>query len=955
MNVFTRNDLQYSVIGPRVFPTNAFEPFDDVWVRRSLHLRFEEQVARHPRRRAIYVPGREFSYEELNAKSNQIARVLVNRLGEAGKGVALFMEQGAMIVAAILGILKAGKFYVPLNAVFASQQNKYMAEDAGVEVVVTNNRNVALCEHLGVEILNLDEERLAGQSDNLDLQVSPEAVAYSLYTSGSTGRPKRVVQTHRNVLHNIRNYTNGVRINADDRLTLLSHPSFGASVSDIFGALLNGASLYPCDLKEQGFEGLARLMMEQRITIYHSVPSVYRSFLSTLTSDDSFPYLRLIKLGGETVAVHDVELYKKHFGRDCLLHVGLGSTEVNIIRQFFINHDTELAGTVVPVGYEVPGTEVIIVDDNKQAVEAGTPGEIAVRSEYLPLGCATMYLTGDLGLMQPDGCLFHLGRKDFQVKIRGYRVDTTEIEFALKAVAGIREAVVLGQEGKAGETGLVAYVVADRTIDPAEMRRLLRERLPEYMIPSQCVHLDALPVRPNGKVDRLALLQSVQSHDTQPSGGNAVCMFSPGGLARRRTDQPGGAGILPALEAGGTPHAVHVRTGTALGTPASSRQDAGAPGENGDTSTEQRVAEIWQELLGIDRVGPDDNFFELGGDSLLGLILLASVSRAFNVDVPWNSFHVDPTIAHLAALIDSSPREDSVESSGTLILLTAGHSSNPPVFIVPGSRGDVRARSTSRDFISHLAPELTVYALFPRSADGKTPGHTDVPSMAWDYIEQIRKVQPTGPYFLVGECIGAAVAFEMARLLVAVGEKVALLAMIDGRYTTFTRWLTGSLYNFVTSKYAREFPNRLGKRLRFVAKSFRRLPAGRQVCYVLRSMRTLGAEIESAFHDRTGKIVMTPRQRFQVQYRRTIRKYRPGFYSGSIKLLLSHDFAQQPIVREWQRVAGGVEVDYVPGYHGDIVTVYAELTASLIKRFYTEALAAVAGESKAGRVHQLQR
>lgn len=199
-------------------------------------------------------------------------------------------------------------------------------------------------------------------------------------------------------------------------------------------------------------------------------------------------------------------------------------------------------------------------------------------------------------------------------------------------------------------------------------------------------------------------------------------------------------------------------------------------------------------------------------------------------------------------------------------------------------------------------------------------------------------------------------AFEMARLLVAVGDQVALLAMIDGRYTSWVRWLTGSLSNFVTSRYAREFPHHLCRRLRLGAKGFRRLPVRRWVPYVLRSMRTLAAKIESTFHDRTRKIVMTPRQRFQMQYRRTIRKYRPGCYSGSIKLLLSQGFAPKPIVKEWQRVAGGgVEVEYVPGFHGDIVTIQAERTAVLIKRFYTEALAEVADRSKAKRMHQLQR
>jgi len=882
MSETSNTDSRYKVISPRVFCTNTFEPFTSDYLHGSIISRFEEQVSRNPGARAIYTFNKQYTYDELNSAANQVARILVDRLAEHDKAVGMFIGQGALSIAAILGILKAGKFYVPLHAAFSSEQKAAIIARSKVALLLADNKHSRSCERLGVQTLNLEKQRLEWPSNNLDLQIPADAVAYTLHTSGSTGKPKAVVHTHRNVLHNVMNYTNGLHISAEDRLTLLTSATFGASVSAIFGALLNGASLYPFDLKERGFQALTELLKDEEITIYHSIPSVYRNFLSALAGDDSFPKLRVIKLGGDSVTVRDVELFKKHFHRECLLHVGLGSTEVHIVRQFFLNHDTEMSGPLVPVGYEVPGTEVTILDDSGQLAEPGSVGEIAIRSEYLPLGNGSLYRTGDLGLIDHDGCLFHLGRMDCQVKIRGYRVQLTEVELALQEFPGVKEAAVSAVSKEGGEKTLVAYLVSTRPINTGELRRFLRERLADYMLPSHYVFLDALPSTANGKVDRTALAEV--------------------GDFQERT--------------------------------ASSDDDLIGP-------TERRLAAIWKEILSLDRVGRNDNFFEAGGDSLMSLILVTRMTNAFKVDLPGNSPYQHQNIASLAALVDGAPRWSSVEAAGarTLIQIAEGTASNPPVFIVPGGQGGAHAPVTSDHFLEHLAPDLPVYALVPRSADGKTPGHTDVTGMASDYIEEIRKVQPTGPYFLVGGCIGGPVAFEMARQLDSSGDKVALLAMIDGRYTTASRWLAASLHNLATSRYLRESPQRMRDGLRLMAKALRRIPSGSRIAYLMRLARTLAEEIEATFHAQTPTIVLTKRQRFQFQYRRTLRQYRPGYYSGDLKLILSDEFAEKKVVKEWQAVVGGtVEAEFIPGQHKQILSTCAFKTAQLVNTFYRQAI-----------------
>jgi acyl-coenzyme A synthetase/AMP-(fatty) acid ligase len=320
-----------------------------------------------------------------------------------------------------------------------------------------------------------------------------------IYTSGSTGQPKGVVQTHRNVLHDIMNYTNAFHICRDDRLLTLTAYSFADTARTTNGALFNGASLYPLDVREEGLTHLAEWLIQQEITIYRSVPTTFRHFISTLSGKEQFPKLRLVYMAGEPVNKRDVDLYKRHFSSDCIFINGIGSTECLTYRWYFMNKETNIDDNNVPVGYPLKDMEILLFDGDGNEVGSNQIGEMAVRSRYLSPGYwrktdftraaflpstesggERTYRTGDLGLMLDDGCLLHMGRKDFQVKVRGHRVEVGEIEAALLNSGKIKEVVVTLREDRPGDQRLVAYVVPAETPAPTvtAMRHALAEKLP---------------------------------------------------------------------------------------------------------------------------------------------------------------------------------------------------------------------------------------------------------------------------------------------------------------------------------------------------------------------------------------------------------------------------------------------------------------------------------------------
>jgi amino acid adenylation domain-containing protein len=529
------------------------------------------------------------------------------------------------MIAALLGVLKAGNSYVPLDPSNPHQRIRYILEDSQSKAVITDAVNFELASSLiqgRLPIINIDRLDANEAMPVLNrANMTPDRMVYILYTSGSTGAPKGVVQNHRNVMHFIRNYTNNLKISADDNLALLASHSFDAAVMDVYGALLNGATLCPLDLREAGVKGLSAWLIERQITIYHSTPTVYRYFVNELKGDESFPKLRLVVLGGEEVCNSDVEAYKRFFTDTCVLVNGFGPTESTVTLQFFVSKDTDVRRNSVPIGFPVEETEVLLL--NADGRESGVRGEIAIKSPYVALGywrkpeltqtaflsaegATRIYRTGDMGKLLPQGSIEYCGRKDDQVKIRGMRVEPGEIESILCRHPAVRECIVAARPGRLGDTNLVAYVVArdGQTIDRTIIKQYLRDNLPAYMIPSALVTMDALPLTPTGKIDRRS---------------------------------------LPA--------------------PDWSLRETEAEFVQAETETAQTLAEIWRELLSVDRISIHDNFFDLGGHSLLATRLAARIREILKIDVPLRSLFETPTLGDLSVLVDTLLESDRGHSA----------------------------------------------------------------------------------------------------------------------------------------------------------------------------------------------------------------------------------------------------------------------------------------------------
>ena len=609
--------LSQEVIRAKCFDSSAlFVPFKRQEIEQSIPERFEKMAARYPDCIAIKTQSRTLTYRELNEQANRLARALLVKRGERQESVMLLFEHGSQEVTALLGTLKAGKFYVPLDPSFPPDRIRMILHDCGASVLATNRLNLQLARSLAtgsIEVLDMDTLSADISDRALSLSLSPRLIACILYTSGSTGQPKGVVQDHRSILHRAMICTNMLHITRNDRLSLLHSCSFGAAIYHLFGSLLNGAALFPFDAQTGGGFPLARWLSSERISVYHSAPSLFRQLTAALNGSEELTGLRAVSLTGSPISSDDVRLYKKYFPeRSILVHL-MGATETGWMCQHFIDHASSVADGTIPVGYAVEDKEIILVDDNGDAVSDGQAGEISVKSRYLAAGYwgnaeltqakfkpdpsggdECTYLTGDLGRMREDGCLVHLGRKDFLAKIRGFRVEVGEVESALVALGYIREAAVLARSNRQNEKGLLAYVVpaAQSAFTLTSLRAALREKLPEYMIPERIVILNAMPLTANGKIDRGALPDPDRSRPPLDT-----------------------AFLLPR------------------------------------TPIEETMVGLWREVLNLSAVGIHDNFFDLGGHSLAATRLISRVIQEFYLELPIKALFESPTVAAMSAVI----------------------------------------------------------------------------------------------------------------------------------------------------------------------------------------------------------------------------------------------------------------------------------------------------------------
>ncbi len=652
----------------RSFPPDAY-----------VHELFEREAARAPESTALVFDGRRLSYAELNRKANQLAHRL-RRLGVGPeRTVAVCFKRSAEMIVGILGVLKAGGAYAPLDPSAPRERLSFMLADTGTAVVLTQQSLAhlfasALAERPELTVLSLDADRPAAEDacdDNPARTLSPDNLAYVLYTSGSTGRPKGVMVSHRNLANSILAQLDSLREPVESTPLLMSY-FFDGSLFNIFCPLCQGGTLVVLrDGQQADPSAVLGLIAEEGVRHIFTVPSFYTLLLER-AAPEHLQSVRVVHVGGEVCSTQLVNRHRRLLPQADFFNE-YGPTETTVWCAQYLCRSPE-GKSFVPVGRPTANAEVYLLDERLQPVPVGVPGQIyvggcGVARGYLnrpgltadafiphPFGDEPgrrLYRTGDLARLEPDGNIVFLERIDRQVKLRGYRIELGEIEAELCAHEALRHAVLDVREEVPGDQRLAAYVVADKERRPTaeELREHLKSRLPEYMIPSAFVFLDALPLTRNGKLDRQAL----------PSPDNA---------------RPTAAG------------------------------DYVAP----RTKLESSLAEVWQEILGVECVGARDNFFDLGGDSLRAALLINRLTEWLGEFVYVVALFEAPTVEALSEYLTEHYSEALSRVLGV---------EEEKATAASGERAEV-APVVNAESLS-LVRELIGNATFPRTPAEKNP------------------------------------------------------------------------------------------------------------------------------------------------------------------------------------------------------------------------------------------
>ena len=705
---------------------------------KCIHQLFEEQVERNPDAVAVVFKDEQLTYYELNYRANQLAHYLRSLGVGADELVGICLERSINMIVGLLGILKAGRAYVPLDPEYPQERLSFMLRDAQISVLLTQQSFVNKLPNHTAQVVCLDSDAHLIEEcsqDNAITYVQSTNLAYVMYTSGSTGQPKGVEVVHRGV-NRLLFGANYVYLDATQTFLQLAPISFDASTFEIWGALVHGAKfvLFPATIPTS--QNLRQEIDKHGITILWLTAALFNSIID----DDSqaLSGIKQLLIGGEALSISHVRKALEHLPFTQIIN-GYGPTESTtftccypIPRQIDANRES------IPIGCPISNTQVYILDPYLQPVPIGVPGELHIGGaglargylnrpeltdeKFIPkpfdAGGSRLYKTGDLARYLPDGNIEYLGRIDNQVKIRGFRIELGEIEAVLSQHKDVQVACVIVREDSPGEKRLVAYVVPQKqvTLTISELRQFLANKLPGYMIPNAFVILESLPLTPNGKVDRHALKAPSQSSDSDKF-----------------------------IEA--------------------------------RNKLELKLVQIWSKILRVDKIGVHDNFFDLGGHSLLASYLMAQIKQEFSKDIPLTTLFQNPTIEQLATII----QKDSVYFNSSCLVAIQSHGTNPPFFCVPGAGG--------RPFYfyhlgRYLGEEQPLYS-FENDLYEKLGSITRIEDIASIYIAAMQTVQPQGPYFLGGHSYGGNVAFEMAQQLHKQGQKVALLAIIDSSAPTY--------------------------------------------------------------------------------------------------------------------------------------------------------------------------
>ena len=698
---------------------------------KSLPQLFAELVERVPFHTAVRMGQERIDYQTLNGRANQLAHYLKKQGVGIETFVGICVERSIDMVVAILGVLKAGGAYIPLDPNFPQKRMAYILEDTQAPLLLTQQKLVDLFPEDQTTIcLDSDWPTIAAESEaNPTEYPAPENLAYVIYTSGSTGKPKGTLLMHRGVVNYLNWCNRTYDIANGGGSPIISSIGFDLVLTSFYPALLAGAGLTLLP-EGQEIESLVTTLQENNnFSLIKITPGHLDILNQMLPRADSSQQARAILVGGEALTSERLAFWQTYAPNTRLTnHYGPTETVIGCCTYPVLG---PMTGNV-PIGRPIDNTQLYIVDKQMQPVPIGIAGELLIGGVAVARGYlnrpeltsekfipnpfsedpeARLYKTGDLARYLPDGNIEFLGRFDHQIKVRGYRIELGEIEAALKQHPDLQQCAVLARENSLGFNELVAYVVPKEDAFAVDgLRPYLLEYLPAYMIPSFFVMMEALPLTANGKLDRRALpepeLSSLQKQYVAPRD-----------------------------------------------------------------SLELTLAPIWEEVLGIRPISIHDNFFDLGGNSLLAVRLMARIQHQFGRNLPLATLLQGGTIAQLADWM----RQETTPDWSPLVAIQP-HGEKRPFFCVPGAGGNVvYLNSLARN----LGTEQPFYGLQAKGLDAQSDPHYSVEEMAAYYLEAIRTVQPEGPYLLGGHSLGGWVAFEIAQLLQRQGETVDLVAIID--------------------------------------------------------------------------------------------------------------------------------------------------------------------------------
>jgi amino acid adenylation domain-containing protein len=837
---------------------------------------FQRQSRTAPSAIAVQCGDTSLTYAELDERSDRIAGYLQARGAGPETLVGICLDRSVDLLVTLLGVLKAGAAYLPLDPAFPAERLAFMIEDSAAPLIVTETRlRHLLPAATQASIVRLDVEAEAIDAADATGERSPADggdLAYVLYTSGSTGRPKGVQITHRSLANLLLSMQREPGMTASDRLLSVTTLSFDIAGLELFLPLVTGARVCLATREDATDPArLAGLIEAGAITMMQATPATWRMLL-----EDGWagrPELTIL-CGGEAMPR---DLAAQLLPRARTVWNMYGPTETTI---WSTVERVSAGDEPVSIGRPIANTEVYVLDRQLQPVPAGMPGELYIGGDGVARGYlnrpdltaerfvrdpfsgrqdARIYRTGDLARFLRDGRLECLGRLDQQIKLRGFRIELGEIEAVLTSHDAVAAAVVTLRTDHAREPRLVGYVVpaAGSNVEVDALRTYLRERLPSYMVPSQVVELDRLPLTPNGKADRAAL-------------------------------------PAPPPPAG-----------------------ASSPSQSATSPAERVMAGIWAELLNVPEVRPDDDFFELGGHSLLAVRLMSRIEKAFGRKLALATLFEARTVRQLAEIVDGR-RERSAWVS-LVPVQTSG--SKPPFFCVHSVGGEVLVYSA---LAARLAPDQPFIAFRASGYDADSEPLRSIEEQAALYIREMIAFDPLGPYYIGGYSHGGRVALEMALQLKAQGKTVAFLGIIDTtpcrlRVPALSRFL-GGLRNLPLWFWYDACRSPIRQHLDRAHRLGRRLSRRLLACV----WRREGSSAHSALDDMM-TIEQLPAwiQELYRSHHAAFVRYRPTRRCGDVTVFRA---LGQPLMSNhepdlgWKRVSDGtVDVRHVTGNHSSVV------------------------------------